>query len=244
MRIQITMLTGLLMLTWYANALGAEFTVSTDKAYDDTNPGDGVCSTGYTIPDNCTLRAAIQEANALAGPDRIVFDRPLDLPSPNLPEISDGLTIDGSSQWTMDTNGPHPVVEIGSGEFVICGDDVVVTGLMFFGTGPSVFDAGIRVEGGNNIRIGGPGNNERNVFVTTTRGILVDNHRGGIGDKVTIQYNYFGVIHKYGGAYGNDDEYYSEYGIDVYHYQGPTNEVLIEHNLIGECRWHFPVRGT
>ncbi|HFC12208.1 MAG TPA: hypothetical protein ENJ56_05135, partial [Anaerolineae bacterium] len=41
---------------------------------DDVNPGDGVCETGDT-PTNCTLNAAIQEANALGGgPYNIYFD--------------------------------------------------------------------------------------------------------------------------------------------------------------------------
>ena len=43
-----------------------------DNAVDavDANPGDGVCS---TAGDQCTLRAAIQETNALAGADSITL---------------------------------------------------------------------------------------------------------------------------------------------------------------------------
>jgi len=44
------------------------FTVNTTVDAVDTNPGDGACSTGAG---SCSLRAAIQEANALAGPDTI-----------------------------------------------------------------------------------------------------------------------------------------------------------------------------
>lgn len=37
----------------------------------DANPGDGICET--TVPGQCTLRAAVIEANALPGPDLIRF---------------------------------------------------------------------------------------------------------------------------------------------------------------------------
>jgi len=60
----------------------------------DANPGNGVCE---TAPGNgvCTLRAAIQEANALAGADEIVL---LSLPPPNayVLTILAQLTITGS----------------------------------------------------------------------------------------------------------------------------------------------------
>jgi CSLREA domain-containing protein len=51
-----------------ANA--ATFNVNSTADAVDTNPGDGVCRTAL-VGNPCTLRAAIQEANALAGGDRI-----------------------------------------------------------------------------------------------------------------------------------------------------------------------------
>ncbi len=74
----------------------------------DTNPGDGVCNTGNMTASGeieCSLRAAIMEANALSGIDIIVFDIPgAGVATPEisvnseLPEITDIITIDGSSQ--------------------------------------------------------------------------------------------------------------------------------------------------
>jgi CSLREA domain-containing protein len=62
----------------------------------DNNPGDGVCNDGTGI---CTLRAAIQEANALAGDDLIVFSASLQgsviALNSALPDISEGLNIVG-----------------------------------------------------------------------------------------------------------------------------------------------------
>ena len=62
----------------------------------DSNPGDGVCD----FLGECTLRAAIAEANALPGKDTIAFDLPTshtitinDL----LPAITDPVVIDGAT---------------------------------------------------------------------------------------------------------------------------------------------------
>lgn len=51
-------------------AHAATFTVNSTADAVDANPGNGVCATAGGV---CTLRAAIQEANALAGADTIVF---------------------------------------------------------------------------------------------------------------------------------------------------------------------------
>ena len=55
------------------------FTVINALDLGDANPGDGICD--IAPPSHvCTLRAAIQEANALPGADEIVLPP---LPSPN-----------------------------------------------------------------------------------------------------------------------------------------------------------------
>ena len=78
----------------------------------DTNPGDGVCDDGAGL---CTLRAAIMEANALAGPDTVAlpagtFTLTLTGPSPDLPawgdlDITDDLTIAGAPEETTIVDG-------------------------------------------------------------------------------------------------------------------------------------------
>jgi CSLREA domain-containing protein len=50
--------------------LGAVFTVNTTADTVDATPGDGMCADSSG---NCSLRAAIMEANALSGPDTIVL---------------------------------------------------------------------------------------------------------------------------------------------------------------------------
>jgi|GEM_PF-6315483 len=48
-----------------------DFNVNIDSDLDDANPGDGFCA---DVNGDCSLRAAIQEANAKSGLDRILFD--------------------------------------------------------------------------------------------------------------------------------------------------------------------------
>lgn len=53
-----------------AEPTGATFTVNSPSDVPDANPGNGICETGAGNG-TCTLRAAVQEANALAGADVI-----------------------------------------------------------------------------------------------------------------------------------------------------------------------------
>jgi CSLREA domain-containing protein len=89
-------------------AWAAEFDVNSTNDRSDKNPGDGECVT-FRPPllppsgNECTLRAAIQEANALRGADIINFNIPgtgphTIAPGSYLPEITTRVTIDGYSQ--------------------------------------------------------------------------------------------------------------------------------------------------
>ena len=53
-----------------ASAQAAVFTVNSPSDAVDVGPGNGICETAFG---NCTLRAAIQESNALAGADEIIL---------------------------------------------------------------------------------------------------------------------------------------------------------------------------
>jgi len=79
----------------------ATFTVNSTGDEADTAPGDGVCAVASS--GLCTLRAAVEEANALAGSDTIQFNLPSEggyviSPSSALPEIVGSLVIDGTTQ--------------------------------------------------------------------------------------------------------------------------------------------------
>ena len=77
------------------------FTVNSLGDIPEQDPGDGVCN--LRLFRGCTLRAAIQEANATAGADTINFNisgsgvKTIRPTSP-LPEITEAVTIAGYSQ--------------------------------------------------------------------------------------------------------------------------------------------------
>jgi len=96
-------------------ALGATLTVDSTGDDSDLNPGDGLCETAGTF---CTLRAAIEEANAHAGKEEIAFSIPgagpyVIQPATALPPITEAATIDGTTQPGFQGS---PVIELdGSG---------------------------------------------------------------------------------------------------------------------------------
>src|SRR5688500_8381327 len=91
------------MCTATAGAATFEVTSTGDQA--DVDPGDGVCE--IADPGPCTLRAAIEEANALANspaatPDVINFEigagvQTISLTTGALPTVTDPVAIDGYS---------------------------------------------------------------------------------------------------------------------------------------------------
>ncbi|MGB5757987.1 MAG: CSLREA domain-containing protein, partial [Acidimicrobiales bacterium] len=104
----------------------------------DANPGDGACDTGGTNSEGdprCTLRAAIQEANASTTINRIDFDIPATEagyePSPLafriqpsgsvLPNITDPVVIDGSTQPEFVGAG-RPVIVLDGAAAPMSGD--------------------------------------------------------------------------------------------------------------------------
>jgi CSLREA domain-containing protein len=108
----VALLVGLLPLAARAPLAraAATFVVNATGDRGDQTPGDGSCFTGVRIVHDgggiepeCTLRAAIQEANATAVADTIRFGIPGPglksiKPATRLPSISAPVTIDGYSQ--------------------------------------------------------------------------------------------------------------------------------------------------
>lgn len=83
------------------------FQVNLTTDAPDSNPGDGVCDTSEQNREQCTLRAAIMEANRVPGPDLI------EVLSPNVDLTVDGpggdeegdLDITDTATTTIDGNG-------------------------------------------------------------------------------------------------------------------------------------------
>ncbi len=85
------------------------FTVNSTGDAPDASAGNGTCATSGNV---CTLRAAIQETNALAGRDLIRFGLTNSItitPTSALPAITDMATIDGTTESGFVTT---PIVEL------------------------------------------------------------------------------------------------------------------------------------
>jgi CSLREA domain-containing protein len=143
------------------NVVVASSTVVVNSTGDaaDANPGNGVCSTGGVNSQGqpaCTLRAAIQEANAMGPIDQIRFGLPTTeaghaagvwtiAPTSALPPISAAVTIDASTQpgWSS-----TPVVELNG-----TSAGGTTDGLRLVGDGVTVRGFAINRFGGDGIEV-------------------------------------------------------------------------------------------
>ena len=142
-------LAGMLLLAGPAHA--STYVVNSFGDDPDTTPGDDDCA---DLNGRCSLRAAIQEANAHAGPDVINFNIPGPVPrvlSPatQLPDVTSPVTIDGLTQGNIACPLPSGAlnIQIDGGDVldyglrVRVGDGSVVRGLSV-----TNFAIGIRIE--------------------------------------------------------------------------------------------------
>lgn len=144
------------------------FVINTLGDNPDNDPGDGDCSTGAFAVDpppvieECTLRAALEEANATSGPVTIEIDQfiertvgvlsIIDIESA-LPFISNQITIAGETHPNWEHEGATHLVLRGPGSSTF-------SGLRFSSgaAGSTVRSIGIQGFGGNGILIAGGDN--------------------------------------------------------------------------------------
>ena len=149
----------LLVLT-AAPGWAAVFEVDSSLDLPDANPGDGTCEALVGLG-TCTLRAAIEEANATPNPagarDRIEFDidpfgvHTIQVSGTVYPEISESVVIDGWTQpgsvFNTDPEAFNGVVaieiegQLGTSEagFAVIASDVDIKGVAVRGFGTGVF---------------------------------------------------------------------------------------------------------
>ncbi len=122
------------------------FTVNNPGSGYDANPGDGVCE---TVEGVCSLRAAVDEANASEGADVIVFDPSITnitLTRQIVLEGEQGITIKGDRGVTLYWNGyPFP----NEGVLEIWSDNNVIQGLTIAGSGMGM--SCVKVTGDGNL---------------------------------------------------------------------------------------------
>lgn len=169
------------------------FTLTTNGDAGDLAPGDGICDASADAGIQCTLRAAIQETNALTGRDTINF--PISgltiSPASPLPGLSDdaGLTIQGGGSVATIRGFSAGT---GANGLTIQSDNNIIQGL----TITNFNGYGIRVEQSSHNLIGTDGDGvedalEKNIIIyNNDAGILLlggVNHVAGnhIGTNIT-----------------------------------------------------------
>ena len=128
----------------------SEFVVNSAGDENDALPGDGLCQ---TASGDCTVRAALVEANALPGVESITFNIPgagphLIRPESPLPRITEVVILDGTTQPGYEG---QPLIELAGSQagqqasgLTITASDSTVRGLAIHS-----FDrSGIHLSGG------------------------------------------------------------------------------------------------
>jgi hypothetical protein len=179
-----------------ASAQAAVFTVNSPSDAVDVGPGNGICETAFG---NCTLRAAIQESNALAGADEIILP-----PNTYLLTIVSELDITGSLAIT---GGGASTTIIDGNKSVRPNSRVLVAG-----SGITVSISGVTIRNGGTGGVGGGIFNAGTLTLTnsTVSGNNADGDGGGIYNanggtatltNITVSGNNVGVD---GGGVFND----------------------------------------
>jgi CSLREA domain-containing protein len=155
-----------------APAFGAEFSVTSTTDAVDANPGDGVCA---SAAGECTLRAAIQETNALPGADFVYLNTETvtltiagegeDVAATGDLDIADDLTlVSGVACPAVGGACPRPVVDARGVDRVF---DIA--------QGASATIAGIEIRGGSamSLQSGTHGGGIRNGGSLTLASVLI-----------------------------------------------------------------------
>ncbi len=181
------------------------YVVNSSADTPDVANGDGLCADSIG---NCTLRAAIQEANAHPGPDSISFaigsGPALIAPLSSFPFITESLIIDGTTQPGY---AGQPLIEINGGpdpeawdclHFVDMGGSTV-RGLNIHGFRQAIaFDAP-GTSGGNVVEANYLGTDRTgSVPMSNTTGVYVNSRGNRIGGLLASQRNVISGNHNFG----------------------------------------------
>jgi hypothetical protein len=163
MNIILIILTSLVILLCLTPAgFAVTFTVNSSSDSHDSTPGDGICDDGLNlINSGCSLRAALDEANALEGSDTILIPgtvSPIRLSLGSLVCSDDATVIVGLDSYPIIDGTDNPFA---SHILRLSSDRNLVTGL----TIRRARYHGILIEGADNV-IGGESESERNLFVS------------------------------------------------------------------------------
>lgn len=135
-----------------AQAADTTFYVNHTEDLFDENPGDGIC---YSRKNTCTLRAAIQEANAFCGSD--YCQETIILPAGTF-KLTRAGTDDSAVYGDLDITGPVAIYGAGMGLTIIDGNASVLNDRIFhlrnINLGQYVSMQGLTLTNGKNKRGG------------------------------------------------------------------------------------------
>ena len=189
-------LTVLIALVWIAGSDPSVHAASyvVDSSFDDEwahdkAPGDFICE---DLAGVCTLRAAIEEANAQGGPHTITFSETmtiyLDVTEGALPPLNEQIRLDASGVWNHADDEPGIVIHGGSGSFA---------GLLFNANGCEIYGLYITAFNGSGVyvtsstnTVGGTGAGQRNVISGNNTGITLS---GALAQSNAVRGNYIGL---------------------------------------------------
>ncbi len=220
----------------------ANFTVNLIGDSADANPGDGACDVDAgTSGNQCTLRAALEEANALSGPDTIGFAIPgagvkTIAPATPLPTILQGVTIDGYTQSGTSANtsntGTNAVILI---ELNGAAAPSTANGLYFFSTPSACTVRGLAINGfgGNGILSEAYNTTITGCFIGTNAAGTAASSNGGNGIQISSSFSSPPISNDaIGGSAAADKNLISANGANGISVQSGTNS-FIQGNLIG-----------
>jgi CSLREA domain-containing protein len=145
-------------------SLAAQFGVNTTVDQVDANPGDGTCATESGV---CSLRAAVQEANALPGPDSVLL--PAAPAAERYSLTISGAEEDAAATGDLDVLDDLMLAGTGSGLVVIEGD---VTDRVFDVFSPATVEiTDLVIQDANVVAAAGGG--IRNAGVLTLRAVTL-----------------------------------------------------------------------
>jgi CSLREA domain-containing protein len=158
----------------------ATFTVNSTTDAVDASPGDGICETaqGNGV---CTLRAAIQEANALAGADTIT-----------LSAGTYNLTITGTGEdvaATGDLDITQDLIITGSGSAATIVDGGAIDRVFQINASVVVSISDITIRNGDPINVGGVGGGVYNIGTLTLTNCIVSGNTAGFGGGIYTDIN-------------------------------------------------------
>lgn len=161
------------LLLFATSAGAATFRVNSTADSVDATPGDGTCATSVG---SCTLRAAIQEANALAGGDRIR------VPAGVYELTRAGAGEDDAATGDLDVRGRLRVIGAGADSTIVDGN--ALDRVFDVGAGARVTLTKLAVRGGDAASDSGGGVNARIASRLVVKRMLVEGNEAFAGGGI------------------------------------------------------------